>query len=148
MPNMPYGFILLMWSSQSRTEASVLQPGGGVSGYTRSETGCHYKHVRTVELKPWYQRATIGGLVAPLRVIWILMRAVLFFFPSNGAAAAVLAFVLWCVYPALPLPIKGLSIQLWFISWIKLRRNILLTDNIKINSCELWWTLSVHVLTH
>lgn len=108
--------------------------------------GCHYKHVRAAELKLWHQRATIGGLVSLVRVIWILMRTFFFFFKWSSIGWS--GFCSLVYLPPLLLPIKGLSAQPWFISWIKQGSIILLTDGIKINSCELWGTLDVYVLTH
>lgn len=86
VPNMPYGIMLLIWSCSlfilEQRWALGLKPAGSQQLNVSSETGCHYKHVHTAELKLWYQRATIGGLVTLVRVIWILMRTLFFsFFP-------------------------------------------------------------------
>jgi len=136
MPNMPYGIMLLISSSNLFILEHKLSLGASSSG-----TACHDGHVLAQQKSNCLQRATRGGRVALGRVMWILMRTFPRFKWSGWSGFCSLMCLL------LP-PIKGRSFQPRFINWMKQDRIILLTDGIKINSCELWGPLNVYVLTH
>ncbi len=156
MPNMSYGIILLMWSSNLfiwEQERALGRAAWDLETWAQKWAAvinmCPRSRIKTAVSKSHNRRSCCSS-ESDMNTYEDLVFFVFFFLAlsSNGAAAAVLAFVLWCVYPPLPPPIKGLSVQPWFISWIKQDSIILLTDGIKINSCELRGTLNVLTHTH
>lgn len=132
-------------------ELSVLQPGRGGSEQLKTRAQkqaaiinmCSHSRIKTV-LSKSHNRRSCCSTESDMNTY---ERWLFFFLQMERQAAAVLAFVLrLCLPPPPPLllPIKGLSVHPWFISWIKQDSIILL---IKINSCELRGTLDVYVLT-